>query len=72
MEIPPFPRKLENLDPENLFKARLSETIVHWPEQAIPLIGYMGWPNDLAARDKALGGDSICLRLSNERTNVRM
>jgi hypothetical protein len=54
MEIPPFPRKFENSDLENLFKARLSQTIVLCPEQAIPLVGYMGWPNDPSARDEAL------------------
>jgi hypothetical protein len=54
MEIPPFSRKLDNSDFENLFKARLSQTIVLCPEQAIPLVGYMGWPNDSSARDEAL------------------
>ena len=51
MEIPSFPRKIENLDLNELFKTRLSQTVVTWPEQAIPLLGYMCYPNDLAARD---------------------
>jgi len=34
-----------------LFKARLSQTVVMWPEQAIPLLGYLCYPNDPAARD---------------------
>jgi hypothetical protein len=51
MEIPPFPRKFENLDLGNLFKVRLSKTIVLWPQQAVPLIGYMGWPNDPVRRE---------------------
>jgi len=51
MEIPPFPRKIEILDLNNLLRARLSQTVVMWPEQAIPLIGYMCYPNDPAAGD---------------------
>src|SRR5262245_36608852 len=35
MEIPPFPRKIEILDLNKLFKARLSQTVVMWPGQAI-------------------------------------
>src|SRR5260370_11891711 len=54
MEIPRFPRKFEKPDLENLVRRRLSQTIVLWPEQAIPLVGYMGWPNDPAARGEAL------------------
>jgi hypothetical protein len=54
MEIPPFPRKFENPDLENLVRSRLSQTIVMWPDQAIALVGYMGWPNDPAARGLAM------------------
>jgi len=54
MEIPPFPRKFENHDLENLLRSRLSQTIVLWPDQAIPLLGYMGWPNKPTERDEAL------------------
>jgi hypothetical protein len=54
MEIPPFPRRLENPDLENLLRVRLSQTVVLWPEHAIPLVGYMAWPNELAARDEAM------------------
>jgi hypothetical protein len=53
MEIPPFPRKFENRDLENLFRSRLSQTVVLWPDQAIPLLGYMGWPNAPTERDEA-------------------
>jgi hypothetical protein len=49
MEISPFPRKIEILDLNELFKARLNQTVVMWPEQAIPLLGYMCYPNDPAA-----------------------
>jgi hypothetical protein len=53
MEIPPFPRKFANPDLDFL-RQRLSQTIVLWPGQAIPLVGYMAWPNDPAARDDGL------------------
>ena len=54
LEIPPFAEKFENPDLENLLRARLGQMIVLWPDQAIPLVGYMGWPNHVAARDEAL------------------
>jgi hypothetical protein len=46
MDIPSFPRPIEILDLETLFAARLNETVVMWPCQAIPLLGYMCHPND--------------------------
>ena len=54
MEIPSFPRKIEILDLNNLFRTRLSQTVVMWPEQAITLLGYMCHPNDPASRDALL------------------
>jgi hypothetical protein len=54
MNIPSFRKKFENPDLENLFEARLSEPTPLFPEQAIPLVCYMAWPNDPAARDEAL------------------
>jgi hypothetical protein len=54
MQIPPFPRKGEILDLENFLRTRLSQTVVMWPDQAMPLAGYMGWPNDPAARGSAV------------------
>ena len=53
MEIPRFPRKFENTDVESLLRNRLSQTIVLWPDQAIPLAGYMCWPNEPTARDQS-------------------
>jgi hypothetical protein len=53
MNIPPFPEKFESPELETLFKARLREPTVLFPEQAIPLVCYMAWPNDVAARDEA-------------------
>jgi hypothetical protein len=52
MNIPRFRQKFESADLETLFKARLSQSIVLFPEQAIPLVCYMARPNDVAARDE--------------------
>jgi hypothetical protein len=54
MEIPPFPRRIEIRDFNNLFRTRLSQKVVMWPEQAIPLLGYMCCPNDPARREALL------------------
>ena len=51
MEIPRFPRKIEIPDLDNFIRTRLSQTVVMWPEQAIPLLGYMCYPNDGEARE---------------------
>ena len=50
MDIPSFPRPIEILDLETLFSARLNDTVVMWPCQGIPLLGYMCHPNDEAER----------------------
>jgi hypothetical protein len=50
-DVPPFPRQIKIPDLENFLRTRLSETVVMWPDQAIPLLGYMCCPNDEAARD---------------------
>jgi hypothetical protein len=44
MSIPPFAGKNEILDFDFFVRSRLNQSIVLWPEQAIPLVGYMGWP----------------------------
>jgi hypothetical protein len=54
MEIPPFPRKPEDLDLNNLFRSRFSQSIVLQPQQAIPLLGYMCYPNDNETRNDLL------------------
>jgi hypothetical protein len=54
MEIPGFPQKIEIPDLHNFYRARLSQTVVMWPQQAIPLLGYMCYPNDPEARDAFL------------------
>jgi hypothetical protein len=45
MNIPPFERKIEIGDFDFFVRSRLAQAIVIWPEQAIPLLGYMAWPN---------------------------
>ncbi len=55
MAIPPFPRKFENPDLGNLLRTRLSQKFVLWPDHAIPLAGYMCYPNEPAAREELLG-----------------
>jgi hypothetical protein len=50
MSIPPFARKIEILDFDFFIRSRLNQAIAIWPEQAIPLVGYMGWPNDREGR----------------------
>jgi hypothetical protein len=53
MGIPSFPRSIEIPNLESLIRTRLSQEIVIWLEQAIPLLGYMGWPNHAKARSEA-------------------
>jgi hypothetical protein len=52
MAITHFKRAIEILDFEHFLRTRLSQSI--WPERALPLIGYMGWPNDVQARAEAI------------------
>jgi hypothetical protein len=54
MEILGFPRKIEILDLHNFIRTRLSQTVVMWPEQGIPLLGYMCHPNGEARKDFVL------------------
>jgi hypothetical protein len=51
MDLPPFSKKIEIPDLEYFIKTRLNNrTLVMWPNQAIPLLGYMCHPADEAAR----------------------
>jgi hypothetical protein len=52
MEVPPFRQKIEIHDLGSLIRTRLSQTVVMWPKQSIPLLGYMCYPNDAEARDR--------------------
>jgi len=54
MEIPQFKYKLQISDLENLYKTRLRQKDDLRAAQAIPLLGYMGWPNDSTARNQAV------------------
>jgi hypothetical protein len=53
MNIPPFARKIEILDFDFFVRSRLAQEIVLWPERAVALVGYMGWPNDSEERAKS-------------------
>jgi hypothetical protein len=50
MDIPRFPRSIEIPDLEYFLRTRLSQTVVMWADQAIPLLGYMCCPNDPGSR----------------------
>ena len=50
MDVPPFPETIEITDLKNLIKTRMSSKVVMWPNQAIPLLGYMCHPTDEASR----------------------
>ena len=50
MEIPRFPRTIEIPDIDYFLRSRLSRTTVMWPDQAIPLLAYMCFPNDQEER----------------------
>ena len=53
MEIHPFPGpQIQITDLELLIKPRLLDDLVIWPNQALPLVGYMAWQNDAAARNR--------------------
>lgn len=54
MDVPPFPRQMEITDLENFLRSRLSERVVMWPCQAIPLLGYMCHPNGEGARENLM------------------
>jgi hypothetical protein len=53
MEIAPFPgERIQISDLESFIKPRLLGEMVIWPDQALPLVGYMAWPNDANARKR--------------------
>jgi hypothetical protein len=52
-QIPGFPgRRINITELESLTKGRLQQDIVIWPDQAVPLVGYMVWPNDEETRNR--------------------
>jgi hypothetical protein len=54
MEIPRFSKAIKITDLGTVIRTRLTHEIVLWPDQAIPLVGYMAWPNDPRARNNWL------------------
>jgi hypothetical protein len=54
MEIPPFPQKIKITNLEDLYRSRLSVRVDLRTSAAVPLLCYMGWPNDPAARKNAI------------------
>lgn len=55
MQIHPFPGpRMQITDVGSLIKVRLIDDLVVWPNQALPLVGYMAWPNDPAAHNRWL------------------
>ena len=52
MEIPPFSKAIIITDLGTVIRTRLTHEIVLWPDQAIPLVGYMAWPKDPLARKR--------------------
>ena len=54
MDIPCFAQKVEITNLVHLYKTRLQQKLAPHAAFAIPLLGYMGWPNDGAAREDAM------------------
>ena len=54
MNLPPFEQVIEISDFDHLLRTRLSNPIVMWPGQALPLLCYMCAPNDEGARNAIL------------------
>src|SRR5215475_10055164 len=53
MQIRPFRgQKIQIADPGFLIKDRLIRELVLWPDQALPLVGYMAWPDDPIMRER--------------------
>jgi hypothetical protein len=55
MAIRGFPgSKMKLTDLGWLIKVRVTKDLVHWPDQGLPLVGYMAWPNAAEARERWL------------------
>ena len=54
MQISSFPACGQITDLRPLIKGRLIGGLVLWPQRALPLVGYMAWPNDALIRDRWL------------------
>ena len=55
MEIRGFPgAKMQLTDLGWLIKIRVTKDLIFWPDQAVPLVGYMAWPNAAEVRERWL------------------
>jgi hypothetical protein len=56
MQIVGFPTaaRTEITDLGAFIRGRLVDDTAKWPQQAVGLIGYMAWPNDVAGRTRWL------------------
>jgi hypothetical protein len=54
MELPLFPNKIEISDFEHYYRTRLGEKADLKASWGIPLLGYMGWPNQEEERKQAI------------------
>jgi hypothetical protein len=55
MEIRGFPgSKIQLTDLGWLIKVRVTKDLIFWPDQAVPLVGYMAWPNAAEMRERWL------------------
>lgn len=50
MQIPRFPSAIRVDNLESFIRGRLVNKVVWRPDQAVPLLGYMAWPNDPVRR----------------------
>ena len=50
MQIPRFPSAIRIDNLESFIEGRLINKVGWWPDQAVPLLGYMAWPIDPVAR----------------------
>ena len=60
MQIRPFAELIEIKDVGVLIETRLRNPKRTLPDQAVPLLGYMAWPSDEAARNLWLASLSQC------------
>ena len=52
MEIRGFPgSKIQLTDLDWLIKVRVTKELIFWRDQAVPLVGYMAWPNAAELRE---------------------
>lgn len=72
MKISPFLQKRNFSDLPTLYRARFTQKVDVYASIAIPLFGYMAWPNDLAAREDGIKLLERWLDGYNENLNFRL